>query len=209
MAIYVLRPNVVAQCIQELRQLRIHQNFAGYLCMKHASAQHSTTSRLRVSFRDFFDHYFKVEGTNPVKPYIVLFTNGAPSEANLWFNKNVAGSYAPSSLREDNPFKQTVAIERTEGRPKEYLYSLKAKHWELASTDLTYGQRVPVVPLAAVLYRDYGFEGNPPSATDLISAFREQFGYSSSDSTNQTEFTLLFSDDSATDTREGWFELLT
>ena len=59
------------------------------------------------------------------QPYIKLFTEQKASSKNLWLNENVAGSYAPSSLRPDQPFRQVVNIS---GRK----YSLPTNHAQLA-----------------------------------------------------------------------------
>ncbi|HEY5176268.1 MAG TPA: hypothetical protein VII95_11960 [Terriglobales bacterium] len=120
-----------------------------------------------------------------------------------FFNRNVAGSYAPSSLRGVSPFLQVVTIG---GSRRRATYSLVRDHATKASQYLLFGKRLGVVSLAAVLYRDYGLEFNLPNsgglvlefrAVGLVSVFRDEFGFRSEIPQEKSDFAKLFSDDSA------------
>ena len=110
-------------------------------------------------------------GNHPLgAPYIKLFTEQKASTKNLWLNENVAGSYAPSSLRLGQPFRQVVDIE---GRK----YSLPPDHARRAFEHLLYSTPVQVADLAVVLYRDFGLLGDSVTIEDLIDIFAYEFGY--------------------------------
>jgi len=103
-------------------------------------------------------------------PYIKLFTEHSPSNKNLWLNQNVAGSYAPSSLRPEQPFRQVVNIE---GRK----YSLPYDHAKRAFQHLLFSMPVSAISLAIVLYRDFGIAEDARSSQDLVDIFAFEFGY--------------------------------
>jgi hypothetical protein len=120
MSQYFTKPEVVAQSLALLRKQRIHPNFAGYLCLKRASAQSGVEIKVRAKFKEFFDTFLSVPDAPSSKPYVMPFCDTAPSEANKWFNRNVAGSYAPSSIRGGSPFARVIRAEMQDGKP---LYS--------------------------------------------------------------------------------------
>ena len=203
----VLRADIVIQCLAELRQQRIHRNFAGYLCVKRTAARDGRTDNLRPSFREFFDTFLKVPGGPVKKPYVLPFSESeTSSNTGLWFNENVAGSYAPSSLRPGKAFLNVVTVS---GSNKSAVYSLKEYHWKLARIHFGFDQKIPVVPLAVFLYRDFAIQTEHPDASSFVAIFRQEFGYSSAgDEDKDTEFNHLYFDDSRTRSSANWFEAL-
>ncbi len=206
MAQYFTKPEVVAECLALLRKERIHPNFAGYLCLKRASSNNGIELNLRSNFKEFFDSFLRVPDAPSSKPYAMPFCDTAPSEANKWFNSNVAGSYAPSSIRAGSPFDRVVKAETGQG--KKPFYSLNDNHWELAYAHLGFGKKIPVVPLAVFLYRDFAVEvENEPTTRDLVEIFRDEFGYTSATSQRaDIEFQYLYFDDSDSEPHPEWFE---
>ncbi len=209
---YFTKPEVVAECLSRVREHRLHPNFAGYLCLKRTSARDRMERDLRVDFKEFFDSFLSVPDAPPTRPYVMPFCDNAPSDANKWFNKNVAGSYAPSSIRADKPFAKVVKAEsrivKTETREaKKSFYSLNERHWELAYTYLGFGKKIPIVPLSVFLYRDFAIETATPTTHDLVEIFRDEFGYTSASSQQaDTEFQYLYFDDSDSESHPEWFE---
>lgn len=63
-------------------------------------------------------------------------------------------------------------------------------------TNLLHGQQVPVLSLAAFLFRDYAFVPEEilvaPTSADLATAFRERFGFRESENSENADFGLLF-----------------
>jgi predicted ATPase len=135
-------------------------------------------------------------------PYLKPFTDVKPSIKNLWLNENVAGSYAPSSLRPDQPFRKVVDV----GVNKKY--SLRKNHAQLVREHLLHGEMVPLADLAIFLYRDYGLIGNSPEISDLINAFAVDFGYASKAGAPLNEdFHKIYSLESANQWKENWLEI--
>lgn len=184
MARYVLEPSVVKDAISKLIESPVHRMFPGYLALKQQSAIHGRADDLPFPYTDFFEQYFRVPEEE--KPYFVPFTPSEnPSKEALWVSTQVAGTYAPSSIRQDSPFRKVVEIEETGHNSR---WRLKPDHWNLAKHHLCEGQSLSAEALAAFLYRDYAFETGEPSAFTLLEAFTDDFGYEISD----REFTTLY-----------------
>lgn len=188
--IYATKESIVARSIERLRRQKTHTLFTGYLYLQHRSAELGRLNDLRPEFLPFFRMFFRV-GDHPLgAPYIKPFTEQKGSPKNLWLNENVAGSYAPSSLRPDQPFRQVVCIEGRE-------YSLPHDHAQRARKYLLGSQPVDAADLAAFLYRDYGLCTDSPSIGLLIDIFAYEFGYSSSfGGPRSADFDTLFTLDS-------------
>lgn len=112
-------------------------------------------------------------------------------------NRNLAGSYGPSSIRKNvRPVVTTNADEE---------FVLQEEHWEKALQHFLYDEKMQVIALAAFLLRDHGFvSSSPPTAGDLIAAFRDDFRYGDD---MRHEFDTLF-DTSWNPHGDDWFEPL-
>ena len=196
----VIRPSIVARSLSRLREQKTHTLFAGYLYLQQRAAALERLNDLRPEFLHFYKRFFEVANHPLGTPYIKIFTEQQASERNLWLNENVAGSYAPSSLRPNQPFRKVVHIEGRE-------YSLSDDHAVRAMEHLLYGKPIQVADLAAVLYRDYGFLKEAFSIKDLISVFAYEFGYSDQpEGTPDANFDLLFSLENVAQWNEDWLE---
>lgn len=171
---YAVRPEFVAQCITELRQLKIHRTFAGYLAVRWTAFKEGRTKDLQIDWKGFFDAFFRIPGAPQGKPYLVPFSESAPTESNKWFNTNVAGSYSPASLRDISPFRQVIDIDNSKRGGR---YSLKDDELPLVRKHMLYSQQVPVFPFSAFLFRDYAFQADNPEPSDIIDAMYDQFGF--------------------------------
>lgn len=181
----ILRTTAVTSAIDQLLSQRVHPVFAGYLCLKRESARVRQTSRLQPNFWEFHDTFLRVPGGPEGKPYYRPFWNEALVRQKAWYQKNVAGTYAPGSASRIPAFTQVVSIERQR-------YSLRERHWELARQYLLGGRPLPVLPLATFLYRDFGFDlSEPVRVSDLVSIFRREFGYT--EQSGDDEFDHLYS----------------
>jgi len=124
-----------------------------------------------VPFKLFFDTYFSVAGSTSKWPYYVPFGN-AGDLSGRFFNRNVAGSYAPSSIRPVSPLRQLTAIDSSSSG---VTFELLGDHAATAITILR-GETIPGASLAAYLYRDFAFEAEAlPS--DLYARFKRDFGF--------------------------------
>jgi hypothetical protein len=201
---FVLRMPAVRASINELTRHRVHPQFAGYLALKWQSARVGSDADLSSPFRTFFDTFLSVAGTDL---YLRPFWHENTTSPPIWMNKNLAGSFAPSSLRgRGSPFSKVVDVVGTRSQIR---YSLRLSHWELVREHLMLGVRLPIVPLAVMLYRDFSI--NPtthPSLSDLINVFRFEFGYDSAPGQhgNSDEFDCLYSTDLDERSVTDWFE---
>jgi hypothetical protein len=196
---FLIKKEVVASCLKNLRQRRTHEHFAGYLCLQQRAAAAGRTDNLQPNFAAFFDEFFRVEGQPDTTPYVKPFINQAPTRENLWLNRNVAGSYAPSSLR--NTLKKVVEI--VDGK-----YSLRNNHAQMAFEHLLFGDCVNPVDLAVFLYRDFPFLGSAVKIEDVVSIFATEFGYSIPGGGRNSDFDTLFRMEISETFNQEWIEPL-
>jgi hypothetical protein len=187
--LYQLNQSAVREALSWLCKSKVHTNFLGYLCLKRASRLKGTISELAPSFKKFFDTFLAVPGGPPNRPYVVPFSESGPGLGNIWFNKNVAGSYAPSSLRTQSPIRLTCDIATVDGVAR---YNLIEEHAAAAKTHLLFGGNVSAEALSIFFYRDYALQGDTPSLVDLIEIFRDEFGYRTSVADEEAQFSALF-----------------
>ena len=145
--------------------------------MLRTVAQTSSRSSLQVNFRQFFEDFLRPGEVPEKTPYFVPFSRSESASADLSI-ANVAGSYAPSSLRADRPFSQVVKVS---GQKNTARYALPDDHWRRALKHLAYGERVPLVPLAIYLYRDYAIEVATGDFRDFAGVFSDEFGLEEGD----------------------------
>ncbi len=198
MADWVLKRGAVRDCIAHLRAQSIHPFFPAYLHIRRTAAAQGKLAGIRPDW-DELGRFFEVAGAPSTHPYFRPFTTAQGESDQEWLNPNIAGSFAPSSLRAGQPPLRVVEVGTGRGQ-----FNLRANHWELAREHLLDGKRVPLAPLAGFFLRDYAFENYDPAPgnDDLGVAFVEVFGYN--DSTGQTEFDHLY--DTAIEATEDWFE---
>ncbi len=197
----VIRKEIVAQSLNRLRDQKTHTLFAGYLYLQQRASQLGRLTDLQPDFLSYFEKYFLVENHPLGAPYIKIFTGQKPSDKNLWLNQNVAGSYAPSSLRLGQPFRKVVDdIENKK-------YSLSISHATKAFEHLLYFEPVQAADLAIVLYRDFGLTKDSATIKDLIDIFAYEFGYTETQGAEpNADFQTLFSFDSTENLEEDWLE---
>jgi hypothetical protein len=169
---YILDVDVVRESFWDLVDRRIHRLFPGYLCLRREAGRENRLDDLDFDYNEFFDKFFEIRTGK--KPYLVPFTVEDSEETELWFNENVAGTYAPSSLRTTTPLLKIGEFEK-DGRKSRW--KLHDNHAELAREHMCNGEHVPVEHLAAFLFRDYGFQVDEPSADTLVQVFCEEWVY--------------------------------
>jgi hypothetical protein len=200
----VIKPEVAKACILELMQHRLHPNLAGYLALKREARRLGRNDRLTSPYQEFFDTFLAVPDGPGGRPYLRPFWDQAARASQMWLNKNVAGSFAPSSLRKGvSPLLHLASIEESNGK---VTYSLLPDHAELAKKHLAFAKAIPVVPLAVFLYRDVAFEtDHAPAACDVVDVFRFEFGYRSDNADETSEFNALYIDDCGSRDSSAWF----
>ena len=189
--IYVFTKTAVIRSIRKLENSKIHEHFAGYLAILRALKNNNGQSIRLTDIVDFHDRYLRVEGASDNAPYVRPFkSRGKGLET---FNANVAGSYAPSSLRAKGKLIEVIEVT---GDGRTATYGLQDDHSARALEQLLEG-KIPIGALTAFLYRDYGFYLSEPSVERVVDLFREEFGFSRYVSAEQKVFSVLFEDDLA------------
>src|SRR5260221_194967 len=90
----VLCTEAVSIALENIRATSIHPNFAGYLCLKRAARLAGRTVDLLPNFKAFFEEFLRVADGTAEAPYIAPFSVNGNIDGDIWFNSNVAGSYA-------------------------------------------------------------------------------------------------------------------
>jgi hypothetical protein len=157
----------VRRSIDQLMAVHANPVTPGYLCVLNAAAKTGRIEKLRPKFRLFFDRHFRAGETPENKPYVVPFGRTETGAA-LLFNSNVAGSYAPSSMRDVNPLFDVLEIHQ--GR-----YTMLDDH-AVAVRDRILRRPLPACATACFLYRDFGFNQRP-TADDLVEQLNADFGF--------------------------------
>lgn len=166
---YVPTLQKVKASLDALVNLHAHRAMAGYLCVLNAASIENRTIDLRPDFRSFFDRFFRIGDPPSKKPYAVPFARGAKS---ILFNENVAGSYAPSSLRPVNPLHSIMEIKGGGGQAS---FTLRDNHIEQAK-ELLLPTPLPIYAFTCFMYRDFGFTVNP-DPHEIETTVASDFGF--------------------------------
>jgi hypothetical protein len=184
--------------LDALRRRRIHPFFLAYLHLRKRSQEEGDTAGIHPEWEELGEH-LRVSGGPPGKPFYRPVWNGKPDDVGrYWLNPNLAGSYAPSSLR-NVPYK----VISTSGS----TFSLKPNHASLALEHLLYEEPLSAVAFAAFYYRDFGLitSGELPTPMDLAGVFARDFHF---DPRDQDFDTLFATDIPSTASFDRWFEPL-
>lgn len=192
---YVPTIQAVQWAIRTLQRCKIHPFFIAYLHIHKRSVV--TASRTVHPIWDELAELLTVADGPPNKPYYRPFWHSnLDDEGRYWLNRNLAGSFAPSSIREIP--RRVVSVTGSE-------YTLLDDDVHLALDNLLYGTRVSGVAMGTYLFRDFGLvtdDGGMPAPTDPAEILRREFMF------DNDEFSILFSDDGPPGSIVG-FELLT
>jgi hypothetical protein len=174
----ILHLDFVNECIRRLRTRSIHRQFVGYLAICEASNTAGRQDELRPSFKKFCDRFMLVGNPDAGSPYLVPFNESGSLESSTWLNANVAGSYAPSSLRPQAPLRRVVDVY---GSGRDATFSLRTGHEELCLKHLLFDEPVDVLALAGFLLRDHSFllsnDTQLIDAETVITSFLEVLGF--------------------------------
>ena len=172
----------IGEALQYLLGRDAHQHFPGYLHLRKLSAEAGSSENIVPDWAGL-GKYLMVQGGPPNKPYLRPFWDGQRNARQEWLNSNLAGSFAPSSLRR-GPLRKVVDV-NAHGH-----FSLKPDHPRLALEHLLKSDPIDAVHLATFLYRDKGlYSDRVPTVNDAVLCFRSDFGYGSE---NDDEFDTLY-----------------
>lgn len=117
------------------------------------------------------------------------FSERGSDDREHYFNRNVAGSYAQSSLRGVAPLLKVVDVK---GRANSTTYSLREDDAALAFEHLLLKQRISALDLAVFLYRNWRLQLDEPTPNALLDIFKNDFLFGSAG--GETEFAKLFAE---------------
>ena len=189
---YTFEVDAVDRAIRSLSIKRSHEHFPGYLAVLQKRT--SDTSVRSSDIVDFHIKYLRVDDAPEERPYLRPFRSRGEKYPPELYQRNVAGSYARSSIREGRALAKVLKIDQDTS--KRTTYSLPDEHWSVVLAEMLSGTRQPVVAMAAFLLRDRAFPiGGLPTIDGAIKAFRRELRISSADPDGDVVFNTLFADD--------------
>lgn len=196
-AVYVLSKAAVKAGIAALKGQRIHEHLPAYLQLRKLAVVSGTLDHLEPDWNEV-KQLLRMPGGPPTKPHYRPFSlQNVKDESKYWFNKNLAGSYAPKSMRANSRFMLDATGEH---------YKLPNDHAHQALSKLLRDVRVPAWALAAFYLRNYGFvftgDAESLGPEELVAAFRTEWALDDGD-----DFGTLFSVDGPIPPVDIWFEL--
>jgi hypothetical protein len=195
---YVVPVERVQQSIEVLLSRKSHPHFPGYMSIRRAAALQGTSKGVRPS-TEAIESFLRVKGASPTRPFLRPFWDKARNKHQEWLNENGAGSWAPSSVRIDQPMHKVV-------EPEDGLFNLRDEHAARALESLLYGERLPALAVAAFLLRDRAIRAEEPVPEALIAAFAKEFGYTNKD---LAEFETIYDTNwRGEDVDQPWLEVL-
>jgi len=178
--------------VAKLTSIKVHPHFSGYLAAVAAAAEAGRQDKLKINFQQFYNNYLLVDGAPSDKPYLQPFSESTKQAPQL-FNKNVAGSYAPSSLRSVAPIRTVVEFK---GARQRVTHTLRENHEGIALKELAGPKRIPVHSLATFLFRDHKIHRIGTSDVDSVrQMFCDTFGYDLTIPTVRARFETLYEPD--------------
>ncbi|MGQ3549252.1 hypothetical protein [Streptomyces rochei] len=167
---YVVRTEVIRWAIDRLSTQRIHPFFLAYLYLHSLTPDENNPTPVSPIWGDL-GKYLVMPGGPPNKPFYRPFFTDIRKPERYWLNANLAGSWAPSSLRQV-PKKVVDVVD-------DGLFLLKENSAELALQHLLYDEPVPALALSAYMLRNYAFSSDEgaPSEARIRALFLEEFNF--------------------------------
>lgn len=169
---YVLATEVVRDAIVDLSSRSIHETFPAYLHLRRRMRLLNRPTDLQPDWGEVSD-WLAVPGGPPNKPHFRPFRSRGASPEGRWMNDNLAGSFAPSSLR--NMKEHFVAVNGEYRIP--LRQSDRRPNGALIRVALLADKRIPIWAVAVFILRNAYFPGDEPDWTDLIDTFVADIGW--------------------------------
>lgn len=160
----LLSRSAVRAAWSALTQAEVHNHFLGYLHLLEAAAANKSLSALPANFKKFFERYCAAAGMTTKHPYLHPFAR-PPRQY-----KNVAGSYARSSLRDVAPLLEVAELNEDD------TWTLRPNHIAVARRVMLFERPIPGLALSIFLYRDYAFSADSATSDGIQSVLRSDFG---------------------------------
>jgi len=188
---WILTDAVVREAIELLTSTPTHQQFVLYLQLRRAAVEESRFTGLAQS-SDVIARWLDIPGGPPDKPYFRPFVSSKrPNASAFWMNRNLAGSYAPSSLR---PEWKALFVGPDGGYRLPTLDDGSPDPAPIVEK-LLLGSQLPAWALAAFLFRNWSIfvspEGSVPDVEVLLRVFQDHFDWTSEDETHVGERSMF------------------
>lgn len=194
---YLVKPQAVRRAIDLLANRRSHNHLPGYLALLRQRLSPGSDGMRLSDIENFHADFMRVAGAPEKKPFIQPFLSRGKGVKLL--NKNLQGSYAPKSIRPEQPLARVIKLldhssTGEKGNSVEYL--LVEDHADKVLSEMLAGNRILGASLAAFLFRDRQISLNDGSPDGLIAALRGFFRIGETDQDGNYIFETLFEDDS-------------
>lgn len=195
---YLVKPNAVRRSVDLLANRRSHNHLPGYLALLRRRLMPGPDGMQLSDIEEFHADYMRVSGAPENKPFIQPFLSRGKGVKLL--NKNLQGSYAPRSIRPEQPLARVLKlIDHSEsgekGRGVEY--SLVEDHADKVLSEMLAGNRILSASLAVFLFRDRKIFLENGSPNGLVMALRDFFQIRSDNKDGDYIFETLFEDDTS------------
>lgn len=190
---YLLSIEAVKRSLTTLAGVHSHEHFPGYLALLRARSNANAISNSETIVT-FYKDFLSVVDAPERSPFLRPFRSRGVGNPITLYQKNVAGSYAPSSIRNTGPLSKVMNINNKDGVTS---YELINEHWKTVLAEMLSGNKLPIVSTTMFLFRDYAFPMLQPNINDLISIFRTEFSISKEAENGDDIYETLFDDDSS------------
>ncbi len=170
---FVLTLEAVRRAIAELEPLHIHETFPVYLHLRKRAKDLGRFTDLQPDWSVEVHAWLEMPGGPPNKPHFRPFTSRGSSLNSFWMNDNLAGSYAPSSLRG----LRNLYVDQND----EYILPTRVDGTAdplPVKNRVLYDTPVPAWAVAAFLFRNRAFtrtNGEMPGWDDLLAVYQDTF----------------------------------
>lgn len=195
---YVLDSRAVRQAIEILANSRSHEHLPGYLALLRRRIAPKYEFIGMRDIEEFHADYLGFPDAPSDRPYLRPFLSRGKGARLL--NRNLQGSYAPSSIRRDKPFSRIVTLEPTQSSAEganAVKYVLVDGHANRVLEEMLRWHKIPAVSLAVFLFRDRRLCMPDATIAGLLAALREFFCVGSEVTGGEEIFDTLFGDDAA------------
>ena len=195
---FVLQTQAVRKAIGMLAARRSHNHVPGYLALLRCRLENDPFSMGLNAIEQFHGEYLRVPGAPHQKPYLQLFRSRGTGASLL--NRNLQGSYAPSSIRQGQPLSHVIKVTANYAPMagnQGYTYELVEDHANKVLSEMLAGHRLLAVSLAIFLFRDHVISLPANEIEGLVLVLRDFLRIRPNDTEGDYIFETLFENDSA------------
>lgn len=193
---YVVPSGAVRRAIDVLAHSRSHEHLPGYLALLRMRLHPKHGFMGMRDIEEFHADYLGFPDAPHDRPYLRPFLSRGKGPRLL--NRNLQGSYAPSSIRQRKPFSRIVELEATQVSlqgTNDVNYVLVGDHADRVLAEMLLGHTIPATSLAVFLFRDRCLCLPEPEIDGLLMALRNFLHIGPDVPGGEEIFSTLFDDD--------------